>query len=175
MSLQIIKDQLQDYAKDIKLNLSTVLTEEGAPGLSQKQIYGIALSSAYQTKNTQLVNAILEEAADELNEADFNAAKIAATLMAMNNTYYRFSGTAKDPEFKKMPAKLRMTAIGNPGVDKVDFELYSLAVSALNYCNMCINSHIKSVKEHGITNEGVQSTARIASVIGATAQALAIN
>ena len=61
--------------------------------------------------------------------------------MAMNNVYYRFVHLASNPIYGTLPAKLRMNVIGAPGIDKADFELFSLAVSAQNGCGMCIDSH----------------------------------
>ena len=43
MDLTNLKNLLPDYAKDLKLNLTTVLSAEGAPGLSEAQILAIAL------------------------------------------------------------------------------------------------------------------------------------
>ena len=172
MSLEQLKDQLPDYAKDIRLNLSSVLTAEGAPDLSINQIHGVALSSAYATRNQTVIAAIKAEVS--LSDAEHEAAKAAATIMGMNNIYYRFVHLVGDEEYKKMPAKLRMNIIGAPGIPKVDFELYSLAVSAINGCGMCIEAHNHDVLKAGGTKIGIQSAIRIAAVINATAQGLTI-
>lgn len=175
MGIQELKSKIGDYAKDIRINLGNILTEEGAPGLNLNQIYGVALSCAYQTRNHELISAIENEALEKTSAEERQAAKSAASIMAMNNVYYRFNHLVEDPEFSKMPAKLRMSVIGNPGVEKVDFELYSLAVSSLNACGMCIKAHVNEVKKAGLTNEAVQSSVRIAAVVNAAAQALEIN
>ncbi len=174
MQIMELKDTIKDYGKDIRLNLSSVTTEEGSPGLSQEQIWGIELASAYYTKNQTLIESIQESAAGTLSPNFMEAAKAAATVMAMNNIYYRFTHLVEEPEFSKMPAKLRMNVIGNPGIEKVGFELMSLAVSALSGCGKCINAHVHEIKKAGIANEGIQSSIRIASVINATDQALTI-
>jgi alkyl hydroperoxide reductase subunit D len=174
MTIQDIRGSLQEYAKDIKLNLGNVLSEEGSEGLNQNQIYGIALASIYATKNEALIAAILEDAPSVLSEEEINAAKGAATLMAMNNIYYRFVHLSSDADYGKMPANLRMNFIGKPGISTVDFELYSLAVSAINGCGMCIDAHVHQVVKQGISKAGVQSTIRIAATVNATAQALVI-
>lgn len=170
MTIEALKASMGDYAKDIKLNLGTVLTEEGAPDLKQAQIFGIALASAYATKNADVIQSILAESTS-LNDATKHAAKAAATIMAMNNVYYRFNHLVSDKDYGKMPAKLRMNVIGSPGIDKADFELMSLAVSAINGCGMCMDAHVHEVTKAGISKQGVQSCIRIASVINATAQA----
>src|ERR1700735_274972 len=173
MSIQKLKDSFGEHAKDIKLNLGSVLTEEGAPDLKQNQILGIALASAYATKNSAVVAAVSHEAS-ALSAEEIHAAKAAATIMAMNNIYYRFNHLVSDKEFSKMPAKLRMNVIGSPGIEKVDFELYSLAVSAINGCGMCMDAHVHEITKGGISKTGVQSCIRIAAVINALAQAVAI-
>lgn len=174
MSIQVLKEGLQDYAKDIRLNLSSVLSEEGSPGLTLLQLAGIALACSYFTRHVAVIEAVREEFRSVLSNEYLEAAKGAATIMAMNNIYYRFTHLADDKEISKMPARLRMNVIGKPGIEKKDFELMCLAVSALAGCGACINSHAKVVKEAGVSNEGIQSAVRIAAVINAAAQALVI-
>jgi len=175
MSIDTLKDALGDYAKDIRLNIGSVLTPEGAPDLTQSQIFGVALASAYSTKNDTVIEAVKAEAAGTLSEAEFNAAKAAATVMAMNNVYYRFVHLVHDDELSKLPAKLRMNVIGNPGIPKVDFELYSLAVSAINGCGMCMEAHVHEVAKGGVSKLGIQSSIRIAAVVNAAAQGVEIS
>ncbi|MDA5193291.1 carboxymuconolactone decarboxylase family protein [Govanella unica] len=174
MSIDLLKTKIGDAARDIRLNISSVLTPEGAPELTQNQIFGIALASAYATKSPEVIAAIRSEAAAILSEAEVTAAKSAAAVMAMNNIYYRFVHLASDKEFARMPAKLRMNVIGSPGIEKVDFELYSLAVSAINGCGMCMDAHVHEVVKAGMSKLGVQSAIRIAAVVNAAAQAVVI-
>jgi alkyl hydroperoxide reductase subunit D len=175
VSLSEFTETIKDYAKDIRLNLSSVLSEEGAPGLTKEQIWGVALSCAYSTKSERLVSAIHRDAASVLSPEYIEAVKAASTIMAMNNVYYRFLHLSENKEFSKMPARLRMNVIGRPGIDKKDFELMCLAVSALSGCGMCINSHVDELTKAGVSTEGSQSAVRIASVINAAAQAVSIN
>ncbi len=163
--------EFKEYAKDIKLNLGTVLTPEGAPGLTANQIFGVALAAAYATRTPTIVEGILSAAAGALSDAEVEAAKGAATVMAMNNVYYRTMHLSDNAELAKLPARLRMNVIGKPGIAKVDFELYCTGVSAISGCGRCINSHVAEVVKAGVSLEGVQSVIRIASVINATAQA----
>ena len=174
MSIQELRDTLKDYAKDIRLNLSTVLSEEGSPGLTLPQLAGVAVACAYFTRSQNVIQAVEREFQMTLSPEHVEAAKGAATIMAMNNIYYRFTHLSDDKEIAKMPARLRMNVIGKPGIDKKDFELMCLAVSALAGCGACINSHAKVIKDAGVSDEGIQSAVRIASVINAAAQALAI-
>lgn len=174
MTIQALKQQLPDYAKDIKLNIAKVLSEEGSEGLTMQQIMGVALASAYSTKQKAIINAIIAEGHTILSDDVVAAAKAAATIMAMNNIYYRFTHLIRDKEYSTLPANLRMNVIGKPGIDKVDFELMSLAVSAINGCGMCMEAHVREVTQAGISKLGVQSAIRIASVVNALAQVITI-
>ena len=174
LTIETFKNKLLDSAKDIKLNLSNILTEEGSPDLSKKQIGGIALASACSIKNTALIGAVLSEFKSILSEAEINAAKSAATIMAMNNIYYRFIHLVNDKEFSSMPTNLRMGVISDPGVDKVNFELNCLAVSVINGCGLCIEAHTRGLIKNGVNKLGMQSSVRIASVLNAAAVAFDI-
>lgn len=172
MSLQQLIDQIPDFGKDIRLNLNSILVEES--GLTKEQVAGTALASAYATRNKQLIEAFNAEYIGSINEATANAAKAAATIMAMNNIYYRAIHLMSEKEYQHMPARLRMNVIGNPGVDKVDFEIYSLAVSAINGCGMCIDTHAAAIEKHDVNKQAIQHALRIAAVVNAAAQALSI-
>jgi alkyl hydroperoxide reductase subunit D len=172
MDVTTLKNAIPDYAKDLRLNLSTVLSPEGAPGLSAQQIAGVALASAVAARNPVLLAAIEAAAVPTLDAAHITAARAAASIMGMNNVYYRFVHLVGNDEYGKLPAKLRMNVIGAPGIDKTDFELYSLAVSAINGCGACVAAHDKVVRKAGITADGVQSAVRIAAVIHGVAVAL---
>jgi lipoyl-dependent peroxiredoxin subunit D len=174
MSIELLKSKLTDSAKDIKLNLSTVLKEDGMSDLTQKQINIIALASAYSTRNKDVIDSINAEVSEHLSENEVNAAKSAATIMAMNNVYYRFVHLVSDKSFATMPAKLRMNVIGNPGIDKLDFELSCLAVSAINGCGMCLDAHANELTKAGASKVAIQSAVRIASVLNATAMGVEI-
>src|SRR3546814_35583 len=134
------------YAKDIKLNLSNVAS---STTLTEVQLWGAMLASALAARNPTVIEEIAQEAAQHLPPAAQDAAKAANAIMAMNNIYYRATHTLSDAEFAKMPARLRMTAIANPGVDMLDFELWSLAVSAINGCPMCMDAHAHEVAAKG--------------------------
>ena len=172
MSIEQIRNNLGDHLKDIKLNLSTVLAEEGAPHLTQKQIYLIGLACAYATKNAELILAIMADSAAILSAEECKAVKTAAAIMGMNNIYYRFTHLVKDKNFATMPAKLRMNAMAKPGIDKIDFELACLAVSAMNGCGMCLDAHVAELQKVNVSRDSIQSAVRIAAVLNATAIAM---
>lgn len=173
MSIDELKNALPDYAKDLKLNLSSVLGTGGAPGLSEAQIHGVALASALAAGNPEFARDVERLAAERVDETTIAAAKAAAAIMGMNNVYYRFTHLVGDPEYASLPARLRMNVMARPGVERADFELYSLAVSAIHGCGTCVQAHEKVLREHGFGREAVQSAARIAAVINAVAGTLA--
>jgi lipoyl-dependent peroxiredoxin subunit D len=171
-TLDTLRDALPDYARDLKLNLGSVLSPTGAPGLTERQIWAVALGSAEASRNAAFAAAIGELAAAHLDAAYQTGARAAAAIMGMNNVYYRFLHLVEDPEYGRMPARLRMNVIGNPGMEKVDFELISLAVSAINGCGTCVASHERQVRQHGLSREAVQSAVRIAATVHAVARVL---
>jgi len=130
------------------------------------------LGAAIDSVGGALVAAIAGEAAHRLTPEAVVAAKAAAAIMAMNNIYYRFTHLATDPDYARMPARLRMNVIANPGVDRIDFELWSLAVSAINGCGKCIDAHDQVLRQAGVSREAIQQAVRIASVIHAVAATL---
>jgi alkyl hydroperoxide reductase subunit D len=171
-TLDNLRDALPDYARDLKLNLGSVLSLAGAPGLTERQIWAVAVGAAEASRNPAYCAAVGEIASAHLDGAYLAGARAAAAIMGMNNVYYRFLHLVEDPEYGQMPARLRMNIIGNPGIDKVEFELVCLAVSAINGCGTCVASHERQVRRHGLTREAVQSAVRIAATVHAAARVL---
>jgi alkyl hydroperoxide reductase subunit D len=166
MNLETLKSRLPDYAKDLKLNLSSLAMEAV---LNEQQRAGTFIACALASRNAETTEAIMGEFATKLSPQALDAACAAASIMAMNNIYYRFTHLASSPDYRQMPAKLRMNVIGKPGVEKADFELWSLAVSAINGCGMCIDAHDKILREAGVTAEQIQAAVRIAALVHAVA------
>jgi lipoyl-dependent peroxiredoxin subunit D len=166
MSLKEFAETLPDYAKDLRLNVSSLLNDQT---LGDKRKYGLLLACAHGSGYRPLVAAAEAEVAEKLDEAYKNAARAAAAVMAMNNVYYRFVHLASNPVYNTLPAKLRMNVIGAPGIDKADFELFGLAVSAMNGCGMCIDSHERVLTQHAVKPETIQAAARIGAVLKAVA------
>jgi alkyl hydroperoxide reductase subunit D len=169
MTIETLKDDLPEYAKDLKLNLSSLAQEQV---LSEQQRAGTFIACALAARNEQTTRAVLASFAPALSPEALAAAKAAAAIMGMNNIYYRFTHLASAPDYKTLPARLRMNVIGKPGVDKADFELWCLAVSAINGCGTCIDSHEKVLRDAGLTTEQIQASVRIAAVVHAVAATL---
>lgn len=170
MTIDELKQSLPDFAKDIRLNVGNLFGNVAQSGLTDAQFYGTALAVAYSLRNKAIVDALLEHASDEV----IAAAQSAATLMAMNNVYYRAIHLAEDKDLASLPANLRMNAMLNPPVAKADFEMYALAVSAVNGCGMCIHSHVRQLQQHGLPSATIQTVLRIAATLTALDQALFI-
>ena len=168
MSLDTLRDALPAYAKDLSLNLSSLAAETT---LSDQQKWGVFLASAYAKGQPTVVKAI--EAAAVLSPEARTAAKAAAAIMGMNNVYYRSLHLMRNQEYRTLPARLRMNVMANPGVDKVDFEMWGMAVSAINGCGECLDAHEGELRKHGVPALNVQAALRIASVVSAVSQALA--
>lgn len=168
MSIETLKAAIPDYAKDLRLNLGTLANDQT---LSPQQLAGTFVASALASRNAAVTAAVVAEFGPKLGETALEAAKAAAAIMGMNNIYYRFTHLIGG-DYANMPARLRMNVIGKPGVEKVDFELWSLAVSAVNGCGMCIESHEKVVRAAGLTQEQVQTAVRVAAVVHAVAAVL---
>jgi lipoyl-dependent peroxiredoxin subunit D len=169
MSIEALKERIPEFAKDVRLNLSSMASDET---LAPQTKYGLFLAAAIATRNAAVIAAMEEEATSRLTPQAVAAAKAAASIMAMNNVYYRFVHLSSNKEYGGMPARLRMNVIANPGVDKGDFELWALAVSAINGCGMCIDAHEKVLKEAGVTAATIQTAVRFAAIIQSTAVAI---
>lgn len=172
MSLADLRNQIPDYAKDLKLNLDSVLGESGSPGLDGRQIRVIALASAIAGRHAPLVAAVEAFAIEELSPEEIHGARSAAAIMAMNNIYYRATHLIHNDEYGQLRTGLRMNVIAKPGVDKVTFELACLAVSAINGCGACLDSHERVIRQHDVGALGVQSALKIGAVVHAVAVTL---
>jgi alkyl hydroperoxide reductase subunit D len=170
MSLDALRETLPAYAKDLSLNLSSLASETV---LSDQQKWGAFLASAYAVGVPAVVKAVEAAARDAgLSEEAATAAKAAAAIMGMNNVYYRSLHLLSNPEYRTLPARLRMNILANPGVEKVDFELWSTAVSAVNGCGMCLDSHEAELKKHGVPAQTIQTALRIAATVNAVSAVL---
>ncbi len=169
--LEQLKNALPEYAKDIKLNLSTLAADES---LTQQQLWGTFLACALATRQDDVMEMMSAEAATHLSAEAQTAAKAAATIMAMNNVYYRSVHLMTNKDYHALSAKLRMNILAAPGVDKVDFEFWSLAVSAISGCGMCLDAHEAQLKKAGMSTEQIQMALRIGAVVNAAATVMAM-
>ncbi|MBM4362585.1 MAG: carboxymuconolactone decarboxylase family protein [Deltaproteobacteria bacterium] len=168
--LEKIRDALPDVARDIRVNLQNVLA---AGTLSLDQVWGVGVASALSTRNHRLSEALVAEArALGVGEPVLEDARAAAVLMAMNNVFYRFRHLVEKPAYEEKPARLRMQRIAQVTSTKADFELFCLAVSAIGNCPSCVRAHEENVLKHGLTEDHVHDSIRVAATVNAAATAL---
>ena len=168
--VEIIKDSVPDHSKDIKLNLDAVINRSP---LSVEDTHACALVAALAAGNGELAYAIMTSGELDNFPKEEEAAKTAASLMAMNNVWYPFVDMCNDPELKGLPAGLRMNAYAtHGGVSKKKFELYALVASAIGKCHFCVKAHYDTLKKEGYTIEQLRDIGRIASVMNAVAKVL---
>lgn len=172
MSIEALRDQLPAYAKDIGRNLA-VLAEETV--LTDQAKWGCFVASACAVGESETLHAIFAAARESgLSDAAFTAAKTAAAMMAMNNVYFRALHLMEAPEYKALPARLRSNRLTrHPGVETVDYELWCVAVSAINACGACLDGHEAALRERGVATVQIQAALRIAAVIHAAGRVLA--
>ena len=168
-AVESLRARLPENARDTKLNLQSVMQ---SVTLTAAQRWGVAVASAAAARNAELLAAMLADARDEAGDAAIDDALAAASLMAMNNVYYRFRHLIGKESYEQKPARLRMQRIAKPATNKTDFELFCIAVSAINACELCIRSHEAIVLEGGLTEDHVHEAVRIAAVVNAAATAL---
>ncbi len=165
-TLEQLLESVPTYAKDLKLNLSSVLRQAE---LTPQQTWGTAVGAAYASGNQAIYRAILDEAAKAVSNETIESAKAAAAIMGMNNVYYRFLDLSENEKYSTIPARLRMNVNRTHGADPLDFELWSLAVSAINGCGKCIVAHERKLQEKNVSEEVIAAAVRIASVVRALA------
>jgi lipoyl-dependent peroxiredoxin subunit D len=168
-AVETLRAAIPEVAKDLRLNLGAVLQ----PGnLTPEQVWGVAVATAIASRNPQLRQAVLEDALLTVPPAVVEDAKAAASLMAMNNVYYRFRHMVGKEEYGQKPARLRMQRLAQVATNKADFELFCLAVSAVNGCETCVRSHEEVVLQAGLSSDQVHDAVRIAATLHGVAVAL---
>ena len=168
-ALETLRNAIPDAAKDLRLNLGNVLQ---STTLTKEQVWGTAVACAIASRTPQLRQATLEAALIHVAPEVVEDGKAAAALMAMNNVYYRFRHMVGREEYAQRPARLRMQRLAQVATSKADFELFCLAVSAINGCESCIRSHERVVVEAGLTEDHVNDAVRIAATFHGVAVAL---
>jgi alkyl hydroperoxide reductase subunit D len=172
-AIDLLAAEIVEPARDLKLNLQSVLAASGG-SLTPAQRWGVAIACAVVSRNPRLQAAVVADARNEVGAAVVDDAIAAAAIMGMNNVYYRFRHKIEKPGYADRPARLRMNRLVKPAGSKVDFELYSLAASAILGCDWCLRAHEKVVLEGGLTEEQVHDAIRIAATVNGAAIALEV-
>jgi len=171
--LEALRAEIPEAAKDVRLNLEAVLQ----PGtLSPAQRWLVTMACAFAARNARLATAVVAESrAAGMGEELVDEARAAASLMAMNNVYYRFRHLIGKDSYAERPARLRMNRLARPSGSRADLELACLAVSAINGCESCLRAHEAAVLGGGLSEDHVHDAVRIAATIKAAAVSLELD
>jgi alkyl hydroperoxide reductase subunit D len=165
-SLTLLEKGESRYLRDLKLNFTSTLISEH---LTPKECALIALSTAINNNNRPLTQYFTRYAEEqEATAADIAETAGCASLLAANNVFYRFRHFTQKEKYGQIPARIRMQLMMKPVTGKEFFELMSLAISAVNGCEMCVNAHEDSLIKMGTTEERIFDAVRIASLITST-------
>lgn len=170
--LEKIRERLPEAARDMRLNLQTVFQ---TTSLTPAQLWGTAVAAAIASRHADLARAVLADAAGAVEAGVIEDGRAAAVLMSMNNVYYRFRHMIGKENYSAKPARLRMNWIAKPLGSRADFELFCLAVSAINGCEMCVRAHEQVVVEGGLSEDQVHDAVRVAATINAAAVGLEVS
>jgi alkyl hydroperoxide reductase subunit D len=165
MALEELVGGLPAYAKDMKLNYSSLVKQNTE--LTQQQLWGTVVVAAIASRSLELMAAAIADSATLLSAAALEAAKTAAAIMSMNNIYYRFHHLTTNPKYATLRSRLRMNGLRSHGIESIDFELWCTVVSAMNACDKCVDAHEHVLREKGATEELINAAIRVASVIHA--------
>jgi alkyl hydroperoxide reductase subunit D len=165
MALDELVGALPEYAKDLKLNYSSLVKQNTE--LTPQQLWGTVVAASIATRSGELTAAAIADSGAGLSAEALTAVKSAAAIMGMNNVYYRFQHLTTNEKYATLPARLRMNALRGHAVEAVDFELWCLVVSAVNACDKCVDSHEHVLREKGATEELINAAIRVTSVIHA--------
>ncbi len=169
-SLSLLENGESRYLRDMKLNFASTLTSEH---LGTKECALLGLATAVNNNNVPLTNYYTRYAEEQgATAAEIGDAVGCASLLASNNVFYRFRHFTQKEKYSQIPARIRMQLMMKPVTGKEFFELMSLAISAVNGCEMCVNAHEDSLIKLGTTEERIFDAVRIASLVTATGKVI---
>lgn len=172
MSFASLVDILPNYAHDLKINLTNVFLGEEPDGLTTEQLYGVALTAALAIGNEKIYNLVRQEAKMHLEPQHLKAAKYAAMMMSLYNTYHYFSHNQSNDTIRDIDPAFDASSLMDHGIDKVDFEMNLLAASIIYKCGYCVDFHTKRIIDKGIDPKAVTDLAKVAAVLQASSHVL---
>lgn len=162
-ALDLLEEGKSRYVTDLKLNFKNSFESDH---LSKKEIGLLGVALAVNAGNRILKQFFRDNAAAEgASEAEIAEAVACASLLSANNVFYRFRHFVNKEKYNEIPARIKMNIMARPVTGKEFFELVSLAVSAVNGCEMCVKSHENSLIELGSKEERIFEAVRLAAVI----------
>lgn len=162
-ALDFLEEGKSRYVADLKLNFKNSFESEL---LSKKEIGLLGIALAVNATNALLKQFFKANAeAEGATAAEIAEAVGCASLLSANNVLYRFRHFMNKEKYNEIPARIKMNIMGRPVSGKEFFELMSLAVSAVNGCEMCVKAHENSLIELGSKEERIFEAVRLAAVI----------
>ena len=169
-ALTMLEEGDSKYLRDFKLNFNSILNSDN---LSAKEVALIGLCIAANNLNEPITDFFKQRASKEgATPEEIGEAVAVASLLSANNVLYRFRHFTQKDAYQKMGAKMRMQIMMKPATGKPFFELMSLAVSAVNGCEQCVNSHEDSLIKLQEKEEKIWDAVRIATVVTATGKVI---
>lgn len=162
-TLDLLEEGKSRYLADLKVNFKNSFESEY---LSKKEIALLGVALAVNANNVILREFFKGNAQQEGASPEEIAEAVAcSSLLSANNVFYRFRHFMNKEKYNEIPARIKMNIMARPVGGKEFFELISLAVSAVNGCEMCVTSHEASLIELGSKEERIFEAVRLASVI----------
>ena len=162
-ALDLLEDGKSRYLADLKVNFKNSFESEQ---LSKKEVALLGVALAANASHALLGEFFRNNAQEEgASSAEIAEAVACASLLSANNVFYRFRHFLNKEKYNEIPARIKMNIMARPVSGKEFFELISLAVSAVNGCEMCVKSHEASLRELGTKEERVFEAVRLAAVI----------
>lgn len=162
-ALDLLEGARSRYLADLKINFKNSFESEY---LSKKEVALLGVALAVNANNAVLRTFFDGNARQEGAKPEEIAEAVAcASLLSANNVFYRFRHFMNKEKYNEIPARIKMNIMARPVVGKEFFELISLAVSAVNGCEMCVTSHEASLIELGSKEERIFESVRLAAVI----------
>ena len=163
MTIDDLKSEIPEFAKDIKLNLSSLIINSE---YDEELVYGCAYASSLAVGDKKISEVFEDECSSRFGIEFIKAVKTTVTIMTLNNVWYKYRDSMPSTEMKMAPQKMRVNAMANhAGLEKILFESLSLCISAINGCTFCIKAHSDLLLENGKTKDYIFNIGRIASVI----------
>lgn len=169
-ALDILEEGKSRYVADLKLNFKNSFESEF---LNKKEIALLGVALAVNANNALLRSFFVKNAKEEsATAAEIAEAAGCASLLSANNVFYRFRHFVNKEKYNEIPARIKMNIMGRPVTGKEFFELMSLAVSAVNGCEMCVKAHENSLIELGAKEERIFEAVRLSAVITSVSKIL---
>jgi alkyl hydroperoxide reductase subunit D len=163
IGLETIVQTENRYLRDLKINLGNALSYST---LSKKESYLLALAVAINEKNKLAIDSFNGLAMNEgATEAEIAETYACVSLLNANNVLYRFRHFTKKDVYQNSPAGIKMSIMMNPVFGKEFFELMSLAVSALNGCELCVNAHEVSLLKLGTSENRIFDAIKLTAIV----------